>query len=62
MTRETNELHDRYLLQCGHVVMLMEKRRALINGDKYVRLGTIRYRKDCFGFGGWPRGESFFRW
>ena len=47
---EVRELLDQFGLHCWGVVTLTEKGRDLINGDKYVRLGTIKYMKDCLTF------------
>ncbi|SRR6266446_156840 len=50
---DAHEVHEqlmRHGLTCWGAVTLTEKGRDLINGDRYVRLGTIRYMKDCLSF------------
>jgi len=54
---QVRELLEKHKLNCWGAVTLTEKGRDLINGDKYVRLGTIRYMKDCLSFAADLGGE-----
>jgi D-psicose/D-tagatose/L-ribulose 3-epimerase len=54
---EVKELLRKHNLNCWGAVTLTEKGRDLISGDKYVRLGTIRYMKDCLSFAADLGGE-----
>jgi len=54
---EVREQLSRHALKCWGAVTLTEKGRDLINGDKYVRLGTIRYMKDCLSLAADLGGE-----
>jgi D-psicose/D-tagatose/L-ribulose 3-epimerase len=49
---EVKSLLDRYRIACWGSVTLMVKGRDLIHEDKYVRLGSIRYVKDCLTLAG----------
>lgn len=44
---EVRRLLDRYKLECWGAVTQMFAGRDLIHEDKYVRVGTIAYMKDC---------------
>ncbi len=44
---EIRPLLDRYELECWGTVTMMFEGRDLLHPDKYVRLGTIAYMKDC---------------
>src|SRR5262249_45829918 len=46
-TDEVRALLDKYELECWGAVTLMFEGRDLIHPDKYVRIGTIAYMKDC---------------
>lgn len=41
------KLLDKYKLECWGGVTMMFEGRDLIHADKYVRIGTIEYMKDC---------------
>ena len=45
--REVRKLLDKYELECWGSVTIMTEGRDLIHDDKYVRVGTIAYMKDC---------------
>lgn len=44
---DVRRLLDKYEIECWGVVSMMTEGRDLVHPDKYVRLGTIRYMKDC---------------
>jgi D-psicose/D-tagatose/L-ribulose 3-epimerase len=44
---EVRRLLDKYELECWGGVTMMTEGRDLVHPDKYVRLGTIAYMKDC---------------
>lgn len=44
---EVRRLLDRYELECWGGVTMMTEGRDLAHPDKYVRVGTIAYMKDC---------------
>jgi sugar phosphate isomerase/epimerase len=44
---EVRRLLDKYQLECWGGVTMMTEGRDLVHPDKYVRLGTIAYMKDC---------------
>src|SRR5438876_3952878 len=46
-TDEVRRLLDKYELECWGGVTIMTEGRDLVHADKYVRLGTIAYMKDC---------------
>jgi D-psicose/D-tagatose/L-ribulose 3-epimerase len=46
-TKKVRKLLDKYKLECWGSVTLMFAGRDLIHTDKYVRLGSIQYMKDC---------------
>ena len=46
-TDEVRGLLDKFNLECWGSVTIMTPGRDLVHDDKYVRLGTIRYMKDC---------------
>lgn len=46
-TAEVRKLLDKYGLECWGSVTIMTEGRDLIHDDKYVRLGTVAYMKDC---------------
>lgn len=46
-TGEVRKLLDKYGLECWGAVTIMTEGRDLIHDDKYVRLGTVAYMKDC---------------
>jgi sugar phosphate isomerase/epimerase len=46
-TDEIRRLLDKYQLECWGGVTLMFPGRDLVHDDKYVRVGTIAYMKDC---------------
>lgn len=46
-TKEVRKLLDRYELECWGAVTIMTEGRDLVHPDKYVRVGTIAYMKDC---------------
>jgi sugar phosphate isomerase/epimerase len=46
-TKQVRKLLDKYELECWGGVTLMFAGRDLIHEDKYVRVGTIAYMKDC---------------
>ncbi len=46
-TGEVRRLLDKYELECWGGVTIMTEGRDLVHEDKYVRLGTIAYMKDC---------------
>ncbi len=45
--RETRALLKKFNVACWGAVSIMLKCRDLINADKYLRLGSIQYLKDC---------------
>lgn len=46
-TTQVRKLLDQYQLECWGSVTLMTEGRDLIFDDKYVRIGTVAYMKDC---------------
>lgn len=46
-TTDVRRLLDKLNLECWGGVTLMFEGRDLVHADKYVRLGTIQYMKDC---------------
>ena len=44
---EVRRLLDKYEIECWGGVTMMTEGRDLVHPDKYVRLGTIAYMKDC---------------
>jgi len=44
---EVRRLLDQYELECWGGVTIMTEGRDLVHPDKYVRIGTIAYMKDC---------------
>ncbi len=44
---EVRRLLDKYQLECWGGVTIMTAGRDLVHADKYVRVGTIAYMKDC---------------
>lgn len=46
-TKDVRKLLDRYKLKCWGSVTIMTEGRDLIHADKYVRVGTVAYMKDC---------------
>lgn len=46
-TGEVRRLLDKYQLECWGSVTIMTAGRDLIHDDKYVRVGTVAYMKDC---------------
>lgn len=47
---EVRRLLDKYELECWGAVTIMTEGRDLVHPDKYVRVGTIAYMKDCIDF------------
>lgn len=58
-TDEIRALMDRYEIECWGGVTLMFEGRDLLHPDKYVRIGTIAYMKDCVEMIGALRGQMF---
>ncbi|MFN0108890.1 MAG: sugar phosphate isomerase/epimerase family protein [Blastocatellia bacterium] len=56
---EVRGLMDKYEIECWGGVTLMFEGRDLIHPDKYVRVGTIAYMKDCIRMVKALRGEIF---
>jgi len=46
-TDDVRRLLDKYELECWGSVTIMTEGRDLVHADKYVRVGTIAYMKDC---------------
>jgi sugar phosphate isomerase/epimerase len=46
-TDEIRALLDKYEIECWGTVTLMTEGRDLVHPDKYVRIGTVAYMKDC---------------
>jgi len=44
---DVRKLLDKYELECWGAVTIMTQGRDLVHDDKYVRVGTIAYMKDC---------------
>ncbi len=44
---DVRQLLDKYELECWGAVTIMTEGRDLVHPDKYVRIGTIAYMKDC---------------
>lgn len=44
---EVRRLLDKYQLECWGAVTIMTEGRDLVHPDKYVRVGTVAYMKDC---------------
>lgn len=44
---DVRRLLDKYELECWGAVTIMTEGRDLVHPDKYVRVGTIAYMKDC---------------
>jgi sugar phosphate isomerase/epimerase len=45
--KDVRKLLDKYELECWGAVTIMTQGRDLVHDDKYVRVGTIAYMKDC---------------
>jgi D-psicose/D-tagatose/L-ribulose 3-epimerase len=45
--KEVRKLLDKYELECWGAVTIMTQGRDLVHDDKYVRVGTVAYMKDC---------------
>lgn len=58
-TDEVRRLLDKYEVECWGTVTMMFEGRDLIHPDKYVRLGTITYMKDCIKMAAALGGKSF---
>ncbi len=58
-TSEVRKLLDRHELDCWGSVTIMTEGRDLIHDDKYVRLGTVAYMKDCIKLIHELRGSMF---
>jgi sugar phosphate isomerase/epimerase len=56
---EVRALLDKYEIECWGGVTLMFEGRDLLHPDKYVRLGTVAYMKDCIRMIKALRGEMF---
>lgn len=56
---EVRGLMDKYEIECWGGVTLMFEGRDLIHPDKYVRVGTIAYIKDCIRMVKALRGQMF---
>ena len=56
---EVRGLLDKYEIECWGGVTLMFEGRDLIHPDKYVRVGTIAYIKDCIRMVKALRGQMF---
>ena len=56
---EVRALLDKYEIECWGGVTLMFEGRDLLHPDKYVRVGTIAYMKDCIRMVKALRGEMF---
>ncbi len=56
---EVRRLMDKYEIECWGGVTLMFEGRDLIHPDKYVRVGTIAYMKDCIRMVKALRGQMF---
>lgn len=56
---EVRGLMDKYEIECWGGVTLMFEGRDLIHPDKYVRVGTIAYMKDCIRMVKALRGQMF---
>ncbi len=46
-SKEVRKLLDKYELECWGSVTIMTAGRDLVHEDKYTRVGTIAYMKDC---------------
>ena len=44
---DVRRMLDKYELECWGAVTIMTEGRDLVHPDKYVRVGTIQYMKDC---------------
>ncbi len=58
-TKKVRKLLDKYKLECWGTVTLMFAGRDLIHADKYVRLGSIEYLKDCLKMAKQLDGKMF---
>jgi sugar phosphate isomerase/epimerase len=58
-TDEVRALMDKYEIECWGAVTLMTEGRDLIHPDKYIRMGTIAYMKDCIRMAKALRGKMF---
>jgi D-psicose/D-tagatose/L-ribulose 3-epimerase len=56
---EVRALMDKYEIECWGGVTLMFEGRDLVHPDKYVRVGTIAYMKDCIRMIKALRGQMF---
>jgi len=56
---EVRALLDKYEIECWGGVTLMFEGRDLLHPDKYVRLGTVAYMKDCIRMIKALRGQMF---
>lgn len=56
---EVRRLLEKYEVECWGVVSMMTEGRDLVHPDKYVRLGTIRYMKDCISMARALGGKMF---
>lgn len=58
-TDEVRSLMEKYEIACWGTVTLMTEGRDLIHPDKYVRVGTIAYMKDCIRMARALGGQMF---
>lgn len=56
---EVRRLLDQHELECWGAVTIMTEGRDLVHPDKYVRLGTIQYMKDCISLIRGMKGTMF---
>jgi sugar phosphate isomerase/epimerase len=57
--QDVRRLLDQYQLECWGGVTIMTEGRDLVHPDKYVRVGTIAYMKDCIRMIRQLRGTIF---
>jgi sugar phosphate isomerase/epimerase len=56
---EVRALMDKYEIECWGTVTIMTEGRDLAHPDKYVRVGTVAYMKDCVKMAKALRGQMF---
>jgi D-psicose/D-tagatose/L-ribulose 3-epimerase len=58
-TNEVRALMDKYEIECWGTVTIMTEGRDLVHPDRYVRVGTIAYMKDCIKMAKALEGRMF---
>ena len=58
-TDEVRALMENYGIECWGTVTIMTEGRDLVHPDRYVRIGTITYMKDCIKMAKALNGQMF---